>query len=201
MLDAAMRRLVDPPLDRLARVVAALGVPANAITLVGFAVGLAAVPLLAVESYAGALVAIGLNRLADGLDGAVARRGAPSDLGGYLDIVGDFIFYAAVPFGFALARPENALPAAFLILSFVGTGSSFLAYAIMAAKRGLADAAPTRRSLHYLGGLTEGTETIIAFALFCLLPTAFPILAYVFGALCWLTTVSRVIAAWRSFGK
>jgi phosphatidylglycerophosphate synthase len=201
MLDAAMRRLVDPPLDRLARVVAALGVPANAITLVGFAVGLAAVPLLAVESYAGALVAIGLNRLADGLDGAVARRGTPTDLGGYLDIVGDFIFYAAVPFGFALARPENALPAAFVILSFVGTGSSFLAYAIMAAKRGLADAAPTRRSLHYLGGLTEGTETIIAFALFCLLPTAFPILAYVFGALCWLTTVSRVIAAWRGFGK
>jgi phosphatidylglycerophosphate synthase len=201
MLDAAMRRLVDPPLDRLARVVAALGVPANAITLVGFAVGLAAVPLLAVESYAGALVAIGLNRLADGLDGAVARRGTPSDLGGYLDIVGDFIFYAAVPFGFALARPENALPAAFLILAFVGTGSSFLAYAIMAAKRGLADATPTRRSLHYLGGLTEGTETIIAFALFCLLPTAFPILAYIFGALCWLTTVSRVIAAWRSFGK
>jgi phosphatidylglycerophosphate synthase len=201
MLDAAMRRLVDPPLDRLARVVAAHGVPANAITLVGFAIGLAVVPLLAVESYAGALVAIGVNRLADGLDGAVARRGAPSDLGGYLDIVGDFIFYAAVPFGFALARPENALPAAFLILSFVGTGSSFLAYAIMAAKRGLADAAPTRRSLHYLGGLTEGTETFIAFALFCLLPRAFPILAYVFGALCWLTTVSRVIAAWRSFGR
>jgi phosphatidylglycerophosphate synthase len=201
MLDAAMRRLVDPPLDRLARRVAALGVPADAITLVGFAVGLAAVPLLATESYAGALVAIGLNRLADGLDGAVARRQAPSDLGGYLDIVGDFIFYAAVPFGFALARPENALPAAFLILSFVGTGSSFLAYAIMAAKRGLADAAPTRRSLHYLGGLTEGTETIIAFALFCLLPSAFPILAYIFGALCWITTVSRVIAAWRSFGR
>jgi phosphatidylglycerophosphate synthase len=201
MLDAAMRRLVDPPLDRLARRVAALGVSANAITLVGFAVGLAAVPLLATESYAGALVAIGLNRLADGLDGAVARRQAPSDLGGYLDIVGDFIFYAAVPFGFALARPENALPAAFLILSFVGTGSSFLAYAIMAAKRGLADAAPTRRSLHYLGGLTEGTETIIAFALFCLLPSAFPILAYIFGALCWITTVSRVIAAWRSFGR
>jgi phosphatidylglycerophosphate synthase len=201
MLDAAMRRLVDPPLDRLARVAAAHGVPANAITLVGLAIGLAAVPLLAVESYAGALVAIGLNRLADGLDGAVARRGTPSDLGGYLDIVGDFIFYAAVPFGFALARPENALPAAFLILSFVGTGSSFLAYAIMAAKRGLADAAPTQRSLYYLGGLTEGTETIIAFALFCLVPTAFPILAYVFGALCWLTTVSRVIAAWRSFGR
>jgi phosphatidylglycerophosphate synthase len=201
MLDAAMRRLVDPPLDRLAQVAVAHGVPANAITLVGLAIGLAAVPLLAVESYAGALVAIGLNRLADGLDGAVARRGTPSDLGGYLDIVGDFIFYAAVPFGFALARPENALPAAFLILSFVGTGSSFLAYAIMAAKRGLADAAPTRRSLYYLGGLTEGTETIIAFAVFCLAPVAFPILAYVFGALCWLTTVSRVIAAWRSFAR
>ena len=147
-----------------------------------------------------ALAAILVNRLADGLDGAVARHTALTDFGGYLDIVCDFIVYAAVAFGFALARPENALPAAFLILSFVGTGTSFLAFAILAAKRGLVSEVRGRKSLYYLGGLTEGTETIAVFAAFCLFPRAFAALAYVFGALCWLTTASRVLTARRNFG-
>ena len=87
-----------------------------------------------------ALLLILLNRVADGVDGAIARRLGSTDLGGYLDILCDFIFYAAVPLGFALARPENGAAAAFLIFSFVGTGSSFLAYAAIAAKRGLESA-------------------------------------------------------------
>ena len=103
-------------------------------------------------------------------------------------------------FGFALARPENAVPAAFLILSFVGTGTSFLAFAIVAAKRGLASEDRGRKSLYYLGGLTEGTETIVVFVIFCLFPSVFPALAYVFAALCWLTTAARVVTARRSFG-
>ena len=195
-----MRRLIDPPLDRMGRGLSAAGVPANALTAAGFAVGLLAIPCLALQWYGAALATILLNRLADGLDGAVARRTRLSDLGGYLDIVCDFVFYAAVPFGFALARPENAVPAAFLIFSFAGTGSSFLAFAILAAKRGLASEARGRKSLYYLGGLTEGTETIAVFTAFCLFPDAFPILAYIFGALCWLTTVARVATARRSFG-
>jgi hypothetical protein len=92
------------------------------------------------------------------------------------------------------------VPAAFLILSFVGTGTSFLAFAILAAKRGLASEARGRKSLYYLGGLTEGTETIAVFAAFCLFPSEFAVLAYGFGALCWLTTAARVVAARRSFG-
>jgi phosphatidylglycerophosphate synthase len=200
MLDAYMRRVIDPPLDLVGRRLARAGIPANAVTVAGFVVGLLAIPLLAAQWYGPALAAILVNRLADGLDGAVARHAALTDFGGYLDIVCDFIVYGGVAFGFALARPENAVPAAFLILSFVGTGTSFLAFAIVAAKRGLSSEARGRKSLYYLGGLTEGTETIVAFTAFCLFPGAFPTLAYIFGALCWLTTVARIAAARRSFG-
>jgi phosphatidylglycerophosphate synthase len=200
MLDETMRRIIDPPLDRIGRRLAAAGVSANAVTLTGFAVGLLAIPLLAAEWYGLALAAILINRLADGLDGAVARHTTLTDFGGYLDIVCDFIVYAGVAFGFALARPEDAVPAAFLILSFVGTGTTFLAFAIMAAKRGLSSEARGRKSLFYLGGLTEGTETIVVFAAFCLFPSAFVPLAYVFGALCWLTAAARVVTARRSLG-
>lgn len=200
MLDAAMRRIIDPPLDRMGRRLAAAGVSANAVTVIGFAAGLLAIPFVAMESYGLALAAILVNRLADGLDGAVARHTALTDFGGYLDIVCDFIVYAGVAFGFALARPDNAVPAAFLILSFVGTGTTFLAFAILAAKRGLASEARGRKSLYYLGGLTEGTETIAVFAAFCLFPSVFAPLAYIFGALCWLTTAARVAQARRAFG-
>ena len=199
MLDSYMRRIVDPPLDRIGRRLAAAGVAANTVTLVGFGVGLLAIPCLAGEWYGVALAAILANRLADGLDGAVARHTRLTDFGGYLDIVCDFIVYSGVAFGFALARPENTLPGAFLILSFVGTGTSFLTYAILAAKRGLTSEARGRKSLYYLGGLTEGTETIAIFVAFCLFPSAFPALAYIFGGLCWLTTAARVATARRTF--
>src|SRR5262249_44115964 len=199
MLDSHMRRLIDPPLDRIGRKLAGAGIAANTVTVAGFVVGLLAIPLLAAQWYGLALAAILVNRLADGLDGAVARHTTLTDFGGYLDIVCDFIVYAGVAFGFALARPENAVSAAFLILSFVGTGTSFLAFAILAAKRGLTSEARGRKSLYYLGGLTEGTETVAIFAAFCLFPSAFPVLAYVFGGLCWLTTAARVMSARRSF--
>ena len=201
MLDAPLRRVIDRPLDTVGRRLAAAGVPADAVTLAGFAVGLLAIPLLAGELYGAALAAILANRLADGLDGAVARRRGATDLGGYLDIVCDFLFYAGVVFGFALARPENALPAAFLVFSFVGTGSSFLAFAILAAKRGLATAARGDKAFYYLGGLTEGSETIALFVAMCLLPGAFAPLAWGFGALCWVTTASRVAGAAAAFGR
>jgi phosphatidylglycerophosphate synthase len=196
VLDARLRRLIDPPLDRLA---AALPerFSADAATLIGLAIGLAAVPVIAAGGFVLALVPILLNRLLDGLDGALARRHGITDRGGFLDIACDFIFYASVPFAFALADPAaNGLAAAFLIFSFVGTGSSFLAYAVMAARRGLATEVRGRKSLYYLGGLTEGTETILVFVLMCLLPAYFPPIALVFGALCWLTTATRFAIAW-----
>jgi phosphatidylglycerophosphate synthase len=196
VLDAPLRRLIDPPLDRLSVPLAAHGLSANAITVAGFAFGLAAAASIAWRAYLLGLALLLLNRLCDGLDGAVARRRGLTDLGGFLDIVLDFLVYSAVPFAFALADPAaNALPAAFLIFSFMGTGSSFLTYAIMAAKRGLTTKLRGRKSLYYLGGLTEGTETIVAFVLACLWPAWFPPIAWVFGALCWLTTATRIMVA------
>jgi phosphatidylglycerophosphate synthase len=200
MLDATLRPLIDPPLDRIAIRLAQLGIGANQVTLAGFAIGLMAVPALAAAHYGIALLLILLNRLADGIDGAIARRVGPTDFGGYLDIVGDFLFYGAVGFGFALARPEaNAVPATFLILAFIGTGSSFLAFAVLAAKRGLETTTRGRKQFYHLGGLTEGSETILFFMAICLFPRAFPALAWLFGALCLVTTLFRVAEARRTF--
>ncbi|MBB3064157.1 CDP-alcohol phosphatidyltransferase family protein [Limibacillus halophilus] len=199
MLDRILRPWVEPPLQRMARVTARLGVTANAVTLFGFLVGLLAIPTIANELYLIGLFFILANRVLDGLDGAVARIIGPSDLGGFLDIVLDFIFYAAVVFAFGLARPDDALAAAFLILSFVGTGSSFLAYAVFAAKRGMSTEIGGSKSLFYLGGLTEGSETILLFVIFCLFPDSFATVALIFGAACWITSVSRILAAVRTF--
>jgi phosphatidylglycerophosphate synthase len=201
MLDARLRRIIDPPLDSLGRRLARLGVTANSVTWTGFLVGTGAWALLALESYTGALALILLNRLADGLDGAVARHARLTDLGGYLDIVLDFLFYSGVVFFFAVGRPEQALPAAFLIFSFVGTGASFLAFAAVAAKRGITTAARGEKSIYYLGGLTEGTETIALFVAICLLPDLFPWFAWIFGALCWLTTAVRIYMAVETFKR
>jgi len=201
MFDAAVRPYVDPPLARLAARCIHAGLSANAVTLIGFAVGLLAIPALAAEWYLAALLLILFNRIADGVDGAIARRQGATELGGYLDILCDFIFYAAVPLGFALAREENGAAAAFLIFSFVGTGSSFLAYAAIAAKRGLDSARYGPKSIFYLGGLTEGTETIAFFVIFCLFPGSFAGLAYLFGILCWITTAFRAAAAWRTLSR
>src|SRR5262245_17555540 len=123
MLDRAARRLIDPVLDQLALAAQQRGVTANQITVAGFGLGLAAMGAIALQAYALALLLLLANRLADGIDGALARRAGATDLGGYLDIVLDFIIYSGTAFAFALAQPEHALAASFLIFSFMGTGS------------------------------------------------------------------------------
>lgn len=201
MIDAlilpAQRRALNP----LALALHRRGVTADRITLTGFGVGLLAVPALALGWFWVALALILANRLADGLDGAVARLSAPTDRGAFLDIALDFVFYAVVPLGFALSDPAaNALPAAVLIAAFVGTGSSFLAFAVIAAKRDLRAQDYPTKGIFYLGGLTEGFETIALFIAMCLFPALFPVLAYVFAAACAVTTLSRWWQGWRAFG-
>jgi phosphatidylglycerophosphate synthase len=201
MIDAALlplqRRLLAPPGQWLA----ARGIRADQLTLAGRAVGLAAAGAAALGLFWLALIGLVLNRLADGLDGAVARVTGPTDRGAFLDIALDFVFYAAFPLGFVLADPAaNALPGAVLICSFVLSGTSFLAFAVVAAKRGRTAEAYPMKGIYYLGGLTEGAETIAVFALFCLFPAAFPVLALVFAAACAVTGLSRYAAGWRAFG-
>jgi phosphatidylglycerophosphate synthase len=201
MLDAQMRYLINPVLNKAAIGLVRLGVSANTITVSGFLIGLCAVPLIAFHHYEWALGIILGNRVMDGLDGAVARQVGITDIGGYLDIVLDFIFYSAIIFGFALANPEQAVYSAFLIFSFIGTGSSFLAFAIFAAKHGITTEIRGARSIYYLGGLTEGTETIVLFVLLCLMPAWFAVLATVFGVMCWITTLTRIYFAFEHLGR
>jgi phosphatidylglycerophosphate synthase len=199
VLDAKLRPLIDPPLTAAARRLVARGITADQITIAGFAAGLAAAVAIACGNFTFGLFLIAANRLADGLDGAVARLIGPTDRGGFLDIALDFVFYASVPLAFAWADPaHNALPAAFLIASFLANGAAFLAFAIIAAKRNLTTDTQGAKSIFYLAGLAEGAETIAVFVAFCLWPTAFPWLAAIFAALCALSAAARVIAGYRT---
>ena len=148
---------------------------------------------------AGAVLIL-VSRLFDGLDGAVARQTTPTDRGGFLDISLDFLFYPAIPLAFAIADPgRNALAAAILLAAFVGTGTSFLAFAVIAAKRGLTSAAYPNKSFYFLGGLTEATETLAFFIAMCIWPAQFPLLAGLFAAMCAVTIATRVIWGWQAF--
>ena len=199
MLDRLARPLIDPPLQWLARRAIAAGLHANAVTLIGFAIGMGGVALVSVGANRWALAALLLSRVCDGLDGAIARLRGPTDFGGYIDIVSDFIFYAAFVFGFALADPANALWAALLLVSFMGTATSFLAWAILAGKRGLESQAQGKKSFFYSAGLIEGSETIAFLALCCLIPQYFRELAIVFTVLCAVTVAGRIAAARAAF--
>ena len=200
MLDNFAQRLIEPVLTRAAQRLVRLKVTANQLTLAGFAIGLLAAVLIAQRAYGAGLVLLLLSRLCDGLDGAVARQTQPTDRGGFLDIALDFIFYAAVVLAFAFADPAaNALAAAALLAGFMGTGSSFLAFAVMAAKRQMSKPMSSGKSFYFLGGLTEGTETLGFFVAMCLWPAQFALLAWVFAGLCAVTTAARVVSGYKAF--
>ncbi len=194
MLDRAANAALMPLFQVIARGLVRAGVGADAVTLVGFAIGVAAAGSIAMQNYPLGLALLLTSRLADGLDGPVARLTQATDRGAYLDICLDFLFYASIPLAFAIADPAaNALPAAVLLAAFIGTGSSFLAFAALAQKRGLASNDFPNKGIYYLGGLTEATETLICFALMCLWPERFAWWAYGFAALCALTIATRII--------
>jgi phosphatidylglycerophosphate synthase len=200
MLDALVRPLIDPPLNAAGRRLARTGLTADAVTLAGLALGLSAAALIALGFPGLALLPLLMNRLADGLDGAVARASSPTSLGGFHDIIADFAFYGAIPLGFVALDPAaNGLAGAALLASFYVNGGSFLGFAILAERHGMQTAAQGRKTLYYSGGLLEGAETIAFFSVICLLPAAFTPLALGFAALCILTAVLRVRAARRLF--
>jgi phosphatidylglycerophosphate synthase len=202
VLDRVAIRLLEPAIGRMAGALQRAGVGADSVTWAGFALGIVAAGAIAAQHYATAFALMLASRWCDGLDGAIARLTRPTDRGAFLDIALDFVFYASIPLAFALGDPPvRALPAAVLLAAFVGTGSSFLAYAVLAERRGVpASAAYPRKGLYYLGGLTEASETLIAFVLMCLLPGWFDVIAYGFAAMCGVTMVSRIAAGWRAFG-
>jgi phosphatidylglycerophosphate synthase len=201
MLDRLAVTRLKPALDAIAVQAVRVGIAADTVTWLGFVVGISGAGAIAMGESLWGLALLLASRLADGLDGAIARATRPTHRGAFLDITLDFVFYASVPLAFAIADPaRNALPAAVLLASFIGTGSSFLAFAVLAERQGLKNAVLPSKGFYYLGGLTEATETLICFACMCLWPQHFAWWAYGFAALCGLTTATRVIGGARRLG-
>ena len=202
MLDGWARQRIDPALNKTARALVRIGATPNAITIASCLIGLAAAAAIAAGDLYVGLFLLLISRLGDGLDGAVAKITGSTDFGGFLDIVLDFVFYGAIPLGFVLLDPAaNAIAGAVLIFSFYVNGASFLAYAVMAEKRGQTTHARGTKSLFFTTGLAEATETILFFIAFCLLPAWFPVLACVFAALTFYTALSRIVLAASAFRK
>ncbi len=203
MLDGILRKVIDPVVNRWGRRLAQVGVTANDVTLVGLGLGLVSAAMIALGAVGWlALIPLLMGRVADGLDGAVARATKPSDFGGYLDIACDFLFYGAIPLAFVLRDPAaNGIAGAFLLFSFYVNGATFLGFAILAAKRGMETRARGEKSLYFTAGLLEGSETIAIFTAFCLWPAGFMPLAWGFGALCFVTALARVLLARKIFSQ
>lgn len=200
MFDTSIRSKIDPLLNRAAAVLARMGIGANLVTWVGFLVGVLAALAIAGGYFYNGLVLLLLSRLCDGLDGAIARQSEKTDLGGFLDIVLDFAFYGMIPLAFIVANPEmNGAAGGVLLLAFYINGASFLAYGLVAEKRGLDEKARGNKSLLYTTGLAEAGETIAVFILMCLFPTWFSIISLVFAAVVVVTTITRFIMAYREF--
>ncbi|MGB7288205.1 MAG: CDP-alcohol phosphatidyltransferase family protein [Salaquimonas sp.] len=202
MLDGKARNLIDPFLMAIAERLKSVGAKPDQVTISGFVIGLISAGFIAVGWYWAGLVLLLVSRLADGLDGSLAKITRSTDFGGYLDIVLDFAFYGVIPLAFIIADPmQNALAGAVLLLSFYVNGASFLAFATLAEKRGLSTSARGTKSLYFTTGLAEATETLAVFVLSCLFPAWFPVLAWVFAAICFYTALSRIMLASSTFSE
>jgi phosphatidylglycerophosphate synthase len=202
MLDRAMRKIIDGPLNRAGIQLAKSGISANGVTFAGLIIGLAAAVLIAIGHFSAGLVLLLVSRVADGLDGAVARATQKTDFGGYFDIVSDFVFYGAIPFAFIIVAPvQNGLTGAFLLLSFYINGATFLGYAILAERQKIATQTHGEKNLYFTDGLLEGTETIAFFVAICVWPEYFPLLAGIFGVATFYTAIMRVWRAYKNFAN
>ena len=200
MVDNKLLPIVEFFLSPIAKYLNGRRISADTITTIGFIIGLMAVPFIFFGFLKLALLLIIFNRICDGLDGIVARMNEKTDRGAFLDISLDFIFYASIPVAFAFLDPsKNALPALILLFSFFGTGSTFLAFSIIAERNNIRSKEYDKKGFYYLSGLTEGAETILVYILICLLPSYFPTIAYIFSFGCLLTTIFRLKTGWSMF--
>ena len=200
MFDRNLQEYSTPLLLYLAKYLVKARISADFISGAGFAFGVIAALLAANSYFLCALIFFLVNRLLDGLDGVVARINGPTHRGAFLDIVFDFIIYSSLPFAFAIFDRNNSFASCFVIFSFIGTGTTFLAYAIMQAK------IPEKfqkkigqKSFYYLGGIAEGAETILFISFILLFPTLFSPAAFLFGTLCWVSSFFRLYAGWQDF--
>ena len=199
MLDRFITSVIRPAVVAIAAGLARRGVSADQVTFTAFGIGVVAMVCITLQAYIAGAILILVSRLCDALDGAVARQTKATDSGGFLDISLDFLFYAGIVLAFALSAPQaNALSAAVLLTSFIGTISSFLAFAALAAKRGIQSMEYPDKSFYFLGGLAEATETLLFFVAMCFWPRYFAPLAYGFAFICVITTFTRIVGGYQT---
>ena len=190
MLDRPVRRLLAPGLDAAAVRLHALGVRPLTVTAAGWVAGVGACVSAGLQAWWLALLLWMVNRLLDGLDGPLARRRTPTDLGGFLDIVADFSVYAGFVVAVAIAVPDARVACLALLAAYYVSGTAFLALSSLLERRG--DTGGDGRSLRFVGGLAEGTETVIVYALFCLFPDQAAVIAWIFTAAVAVTAAQRI---------
>ena len=198
MLDAPVRARLRPALDRVAARLDACGVSPGAVTALALLVGVVACAAAALAVWPVALVLWLANRCLDGLDGALARRRGPTDLGGLLDFVADFVVYGGFVVAVAVAVPDARVACCALLAAYLLNNVAQLSFASLVEKRRLAFG--DERSLRLTPGLTEGTETIAAYVTFCLLPRHAALVAWVFCAMVLVTVAQRLALARRVLG-
>ena len=193
MLDQKLNLIFKPVLTKIATIFLKYQILPNQITLFSFTLGIICFIFLSLGMIYTALVFFLLNRFFDGIDGTLARLKNATDLGGFYDILSDFLIYAILPFGFILFDNNNYLSMSFLLTSFIGTCSTFLTTAWIFEKRKLKIEQLSKKSFFYSEGLIEGAETIILFILMFVFYEVASFIAWIFALLCFLTAIMRVV--------
>ena len=201
MFDRHLQKLTQKPLSFFAKIILKY-ISANQITIIGFIFGLMMSLFIYLELFFLAIFFLILNRICDGLDGVMARLTLPTYLGAYLDIVLDFIFYSAFILIFGLLDTNNIIISCFLLFSYICTGTTFLAQAIIQPKLDLVQKDESididiPKSFYYSAGLIEGTETILFMILCLLFPNLYFFFGLIFAFLCLLTALSRIFIFYK----
>ena len=197
MFDRQIQKYTQKPLQYIAKLFLKFISP-NHMTIIGFSFGVLMCLSIIIDQYFIAIMFLFLNRLSDGLDGAMARLQTPTPLGGYLDIVLDFLIYGGFVLSFGITEQNNNLLSMVLLFCYIGTGSTFLAKAAILpslTNQNLNEEIP--KSFHYAVGLVEGTETIVFMVLCLLFPNLFIYFSFIFIILCLITIVFRIIFCYK----
>ncbi len=195
MLDYKVRKVLDPKLDRVGKFFAHLGIPADFVTLLGWLFGVAAIIFVSQRFFWLSLIFWLINRVLDGLDGPIARSGNRSPIGGLLDLLADFSIYGGYLVGLAIAMPSQGVALAVLFLSYYLSGMTLMAISSMKSESKAKT--PGKRTFYFANGLAEGTETIIAYSLICIIPWAANIILWVFSVMVFITFLQRAVIAMK----
>lgn len=207
MIDAQLRRVLTAPLDRMATWLDLRWITPDRLTGLNLVLGLTSATFAAVQWWIPALIAWLLCRLADGLDGPLARRrirrnpaAVESGRGGFLDVAADFVVYGATVIGVAVGVTTGYdapwLPFLVVLFAYYINGSVLLAFSSIAEKQGrqLDD----ERSFSFLAGLAEGAETVLVHSLWLLFPMVAWQIAWVWAIVVLISATQRIIIGYRT---